>query len=525
MGPRIDEIQRWKPLKSKPGSAQPAVPGSRPVVSPRPGQTFIHSGFVDQLHSRPKLSPSGGDPFQPVLVMQSTQDRFADDLETFGQGMTIGIGLDRHSGGRRPAGYTWRVETAGVNYALHVEGLKDPSGNLLQPEDRVLVVADGEVFEVLVDTAPPVLLAVMDASDGVYLVFDEAVQSEGMADAIELRRQGALLEGETSRVSGSVLKWHSTSTDLGGNFHLGGQYALSVVGVEDLAGEAADVAAMSFTHLAVEGQVLIARQAATESVPVAGSAYGLTTLFQGRTWHSDLGMYYYRARWYLPEGGVFGERDPVAGAGTRPTKILSRGSLYREFDLLDFIPETAYSNLYHVLNLNGENYIDPFGLLEVHAYYDKSEKWGDSKEHPYVYEIYFDSKIERANGAAKKLKDNVIKSWKWVFRVGGEVDKAFRGAPYRVFGRDTGVSAVSGWVDGPAFEEKIKERFHYYLRKKTFYDDRAIKAMQLAIDDVLSELVGNGDISVGEAKRIREIYDAEKIFGEARKLASKKPHR
>jgi len=82
--------------------------------------------------------------------------------------------------------------------------------------------------------------------------------------------------------------------------------------VEDLAGNSAEVAAMSFTHLAGEdGQVLIARQAASESVPVAASAYGLTTLFQGRTWHGDLGMYYYRARWHLPEAGVFGERDPV----------------------------------------------------------------------------------------------------------------------------------------------------------------------------------------------------------------------
>jgi len=143
-----------------------------------------------------------------------------------------------------------------------------------------------------------VLPAVMDAADGVYLVFDEAVQSAEMADAIELRRQGEILEGETSRVGGSVLKWHSMSTDLGGNFHLGGQYSLSVVGVEDLAGNAAEVGAMSFTH-------------ATESVPMGESAYGVTTLFQGRTWHGDLGMYYYRARWYLPEGGVFGERDPV----------------------------------------------------------------------------------------------------------------------------------------------------------------------------------------------------------------------
>jgi len=327
-------MRRSETLESGFETSRMVVLDGSASVPPSPRQAFIHSGFANQSYSRPRLSPLRRFSFQPVL--QATQDRFPDHLETLGQGMTVGIWFDRQTRGRKPAGYTWGVETAGVNYALHVEGLKDPSGNALQPEDRVVSVADDEVFEVLVDTAPAVLLAVMDAADGVCLVFDEAVQSEGMAGAIELRRQGALLEGETSRVSGSVLKWDSTSTDLGGNFHLGGQYSLSVVGVEDLAGNSAEVAAMSFTHLAVEGQVLIARQAASESVPVAGSAYGMTTLFQGRTWHGEQGMYYYRARWYLPEGGVFGERDPL-GYGDS-------------------------ADLYQVLGYQPAGIVDPFGL-------------------------------------------------------------------------------------------------------------------------------------------------------------------
>jgi RHS repeat-associated protein len=65
---------------------------------------------------------------------------------------------------------------------------------------------------------------------------------------------------------------------------------------------------------------------------MGASAYGLTTLFQGRTWHSDLGMYYYRARWYLPEGGVFGERDIF-----------------------------NYQNPYSFLDVQPINLIDPFG--------------------------------------------------------------------------------------------------------------------------------------------------------------------
>jgi RHS repeat-associated protein len=229
--------------------------------------------------------------------------------------------------------------TAGVNYALHVEGLRDPSGNVLQPEDRMLVVADDQVFEVLMDTVPPLLVAVMDAVDGVYLLFDEAVVGNGgdLAAAVTINRQGVEVAGETTRVEANVLKWTPAEPT---TWLLAAQYSLSGINVEDLGGNAVDAASMSFTHLAVDdGQMLIARQAATESVPMGASAYGLTTLFQGRTWHSDLGMYYYRARWYLPEGGVFGERDPV-GYGDS-------------------------AGLYDVMNGDPANRFDPFGLLSA----------------------------------------------------------------------------------------------------------------------------------------------------------------
>jgi RHS repeat-associated protein len=213
--------------------------------------------------------------------------------------------------------------TAGVNYALHVEGLKDPSGNALQPEDRMVSVADDQVFEVLTDTVPPLLVAVMDAVDGVYLLFDEAVVGSGdLTAAVTINRQGVEVDGETTRINANVLKWTPAEPT---TWLLAAQYALTGINVEDLGGNAVDAASMSFTHLAiVDGQLLIARQAATESVPMGASAFGVTSLFQGRTWHSDLGMYYYRARWYLPEGGVFGERDPFPHLdGSNPYQFLA----------------------------------------------------------------------------------------------------------------------------------------------------------------------------------------------------------
>ncbi len=83
-------------------------------------------------------------------------------------------------------------------------------------------------------------------------------------------------------------------------------------GLTDLNANAITSTPTTFTHLNTTGQLLLlAYTAPTDTHPEAASAYGLTTLFQGRTWHGDLGGYYYRARWYLPEMGGFGERNPI----------------------------------------------------------------------------------------------------------------------------------------------------------------------------------------------------------------------
>ena len=84
MGSGIDEMGRSKTPESKPGSSESAVLGRSTPVSPRPRQTFIHSGLVVRLSERPRLNPLRGDLFEPVLVVQSAQHRFADDFETLG---------------------------------------------------------------------------------------------------------------------------------------------------------------------------------------------------------------------------------------------------------------------------------------------------------------------------------------------------------------------------------------------------------------------------------------------------------
>jgi len=63
--------------------------------------------------------------------------------------------------------------------------------------------------------------------------------------------------------------------------------------------------------------------------------------YTGRRWDADLGLYYYRARWYDPELGTFLETDPI-------------GSL-------------DYINLYSYVGLSPMNAVDPSGLETINV--------------------------------------------------------------------------------------------------------------------------------------------------------------
>ena len=121
-------------------------------------------------------------------------------------------------------------------------------------------------------------------------------------------RQGQPVQGTTTRITAQLFHWTPADAT---TYPIGGTFTLTVTHLTDLTGSPA-TAATTFTHLTTTPDLLLLAYAApTDTQPETVSTYGLTTLFQGRSWHGDLGMYYYRARWYLPAAGVFGERDPM----------------------------------------------------------------------------------------------------------------------------------------------------------------------------------------------------------------------
>ncbi len=245
------------------------------------------------------------EPIDPARVTNATATLTPDGGDP--QSLTLTLAADG-----RAAYLTGATVTAGTTYTLHVDGLTDTSHNPIWPEDKQLTVTDLNAYEVLDDTTAPTLLAVLDGSDAIYLLFDEPVQPAAGYDlgtAVSMVRQGQPVDGAATRVTGQLLKWTPSDPS---TYPLGGSYTISALHLADLNANTITSTPTTFTHLnTTTGMLLLAYQTPTDTHPEAQSAYGLTTLFQGRTWHADLGMYSYRARWYLPEMGEFGERDPV----------------------------------------------------------------------------------------------------------------------------------------------------------------------------------------------------------------------
>jgi RHS repeat-associated protein len=205
--------------------------------------------------------------------------------------------------------------SAGQQMTLRVEGLEDRSGNVMQPLEVSFTLADSAQYQVAYDAASPQVLAVLDEGEGVSLLCDEpVVPAPGMelGSSITVTRAGAPVAGSVTRISPWQLAWRPSESSA---WLLGGEYRVSIAGLVELGPEQKPVSSSllpaSFIHLASGSEKHIVASVPPETPPRASSAFGNTTLFQGRLWVPELGLYYYRARWYDPILGDFLERDPL----------------------------------------------------------------------------------------------------------------------------------------------------------------------------------------------------------------------
>ena len=227
---------------------------------------------------------------------------------------------------------------------LHIEGVRDRSGNQMLAFEQTLEISGGGAEQVLFDISPPQLLAVLDGADGIYLVFDEPVEMAPGVDAstaLEVDWAGA--DGELTEVTETLWRWEPRSQDVGSVYQLGSSYTIHACHLVDTGPDPDEPSGslwpIRVTHLAASDDIaFIAYRAPLDTPRRATSEYGLTTAFQGRTWHHDLGLYHYRARWHDPTLQSFVQPDPL---GYVDSHNLFQGLGYSGYNTVDPLGEAG----------------------------------------------------------------------------------------------------------------------------------------------------------------------------------------
>ncbi|MCU0293643.1 MAG: hypothetical protein MUF10_16925 [Thermoanaerobaculaceae bacterium] len=318
-------------------------------------------------------SPTGVTVDANTLVVRFSEAIHEASMSTMA--LTLNPEAGNHTETLDPDGRTLRIAfeqpiTASTPTSLHLEGVKDRTGNLLFAFDTSFTLTTGSTYAVLADMTAPRLAAVIDTQTGFVLAFDEPVQppqGTPLAGVVAVTRNGIPVTGTTYRVTETAVAWSPAEP---ASWLPGGEYKVTALDLQDLASALNPIQTtplpLTVTHLATQpSDAVIAYTAPTDSAPLAASQYAQTVLFQGREWHADLGMYCYRSRWYAPSIGAFSERDSIGYA--------------------------ASPSMYGPIGHSSWSFLDPFGLtpfswftgLQAHALFEgwvRTTRWHAERE-------------------------------------------------------------------------------------------------------------------------------------------------
>jgi RHS repeat-associated protein len=180
--------------------------------------------------------------------------------------------------------------------------LEDLSGNNLKNEFSQSFTYTG-TDSVIYDRVPPEIQSIRLISNSFYIELSEEIEQSSVQDSIELKTSSGTISGEMNLDNSKTIKF-TPSISLSRN----SQYTITVKGtVKDLSGKPlSESLTKEFTY---QGSDLLIFQKPDPNQRKESSV-GNTTLFQGREYDPETGLYYFRARYYHPELGRFLQTDP-----------------------------------------------------------------------------------------------------------------------------------------------------------------------------------------------------------------------
>ena len=256
--------------------------------------------------------------------------------------------------------------------------LEDRFGNKLSNEFIENFTYTGSDLNIY-DRVPPEVFAVKLISGEFYVEFSEEMNIASVSNSIELSSTQGVFTGTTTHVDGKTLKFVPFNT-LSNNV----EYTVKVkTFIQDLSGKnISEDFSKSFINI---GEDLIIYEKPDSSKHKESSIKN-NYLFHGRTFEPESDLYYYRARYLLPELGRFLQGDP---------------NVYEDS-----------LNLYQSFNQNPVNFVDPMGTI---IYFTGEDPENDFKEFLKIFENIGHKNIR------KYLKLEKDKSGKYyVDLVGGE---------------------------------------------------------------------------------------------------------
>jgi RHS repeat-associated protein len=220
---------------------------------------------------------------------------------------------------------------------IKIDAKDDLSGSPDQPIQLLSkdFIYQGEALLLIHDHGPPMVERILYEDNALHIDFNEEIDPASVTDSVEIE-YGNITIGGSIEITGDNKVKFTPDENLSDNQ----EYEIRVKDIKDIAGKAVAIFTWDFELNQSKELLFVYSILAKNNHSIVGN----NSLMHGRTYEPEVGLYYYRNRYYHPELGRFLQQDPMGYEDSM--------------------------NLYQAFNQNPVNFTDPFGEFTYREFLD-----------------------------------------------------------------------------------------------------------------------------------------------------------